>query len=242
MFPVDAERTELQRPDFTPRSGQSASKTYFRLSRWRTRRLLSQLASNLGAGPCPQDDAFLHALGVPFKPPAVFDLAGRDWLCIADGSRQGEARKFFAESVDLTAWTPASVPHDLKPAVGQTAAPWKSPGPAWLRKSFMLPAAQVGKEMALVLWVDAEESAFVWIDGHELVRCAEPRQGFSRLREYLVPAGLLREKNVLAIEVINVFGLGGLPRGPLRLDARDASPYYHPDYDADDNPFHWFPW
>ncbi len=49
MFPVDAERTELQRPDFAPRSGQSASKTYFRLSRWRTQRLLSQLVNNLGA-------------------------------------------------------------------------------------------------------------------------------------------------------------------------------------------------
>jgi beta-galactosidase len=242
MFPVDAERIELQRPDFTPRSSQSASKTYFRISRWRTQRLLSQLANNLGAGPCPQDKAFLHALGVPFKSPAVFDLAGQDWLCIADGSRQGEAKKFFAQSADLTAWTPASVPHDLKPAAGQTATPWKSPGPAWFRKSFTLPAAQSGKEMTLALWVDAEESVFVWINGHELVRCAEPRQGFSRLREYVVPAGLLREKNVLAIEVINVFGLGGLPRGPLQLDARDASPYYHPDYDADDNPFHWFPW
>jgi hypothetical protein len=50
MFPVDAERAELQRPDFTPRSGHSANKTYFRLSRWRTQCLLSQLANNLGAG------------------------------------------------------------------------------------------------------------------------------------------------------------------------------------------------
>ena len=54
MFPVDAERTELQRPDFPPPSGQSASKTYFRLSRWRTRRLLSQLANNLGPAPVPR--------------------------------------------------------------------------------------------------------------------------------------------------------------------------------------------
>ena len=163
-------------------------------------------------------------------------------MCIADGARQGEAKKFFALSADLTAWTPASVPHDLKPAAGQTATPWKSPGPTWFRKSFMLPAAQAGKEMTLVLWVDGEESAFVWINGHELVRCAAPRQGFSRLREYVVRAGVLREKNVLAIEVINVFGSGGLPRGPLRLEARGASSCYHPDYDADDNSFLWFPW
>jgi hypothetical protein len=94
----------------------------------------------------------------------------------------------------------------------------------------------------LVLWVDAEESVFAWINGHELIRCAEPRQGFSRLREYVVPAGVLQATNVLAIEVINAFGLGGLPRGPLRLDARGVSPYYHPDYDADDNPFLWYPW
>jgi hypothetical protein len=26
----------------------------------------------------------------------------------------------------------------------------------------------------------------------------------------------------------------------LRLEARDAGPYYHPDYDADDNPFLWY--
>jgi beta-galactosidase len=242
LFPVDAERAELQRPDFTPRGGQSANKTYFRITRWRTQRLLSQLANNLGGGPCPQDDEFLHALSVPFKAPATFDLAGQDWLCIADGSKQGEAKKFFAQSADLTAWTPASVPQDLKPAAGQTVQPWKSTGSTWFRKSFTLPAEQSGKELTLVLWVDAEESVFVWINGHELVRCAEPRQGFSRLREYVVPAGVLRAEDVLAIEVINVFGVGGLPRGPLRLDVRGASPYYHPDYDADDNPFLWFPW
>jgi len=74
-----------------------------------------------------------------------------------------------APSADLTAWTPATVPRDLKPAAGQTATPWKSPGPAWFRKSFTLPAAQSGQEMTLVLWVDAEESAFAWINGHELV-------------------------------------------------------------------------
>jgi hypothetical protein len=62
------------------------------------------------------------------------------------------------------------------------------------------------------------------------------------LREYVVPAGVLRAEDVLTIEVINVFGVGGLPRGPLRLDVRGASPYYHPDYDVDDNPFLWFPW
>jgi beta-galactosidase len=181
-------------------------------------------------------------LGRPFKPPVVFNLASQDWLCIADGSRQGEAQKFFAPNADLAAWTPVSVPHDQKPAVGQTAEPWKSVGPAWFRKSFTLPAAQSGREMTLVFWVDAEESAFVWINGHEMVHSATPRRGFSRLREYVVPAGVLREKNVLAIEVINAFGLGGLPRGPLQLDARGASPYYHQDYDADDNPFLWFPW
>jgi hypothetical protein len=242
MFPVDAERAELQRPDLPRHGGPSASKTYFRLSRWRTQRLLSQLANNLGAGLCPQDEAFLHALGVPFKSPVEFDLAGRDWLCIGDSSKQGEANKFFAQDADLTAWTPASVPNDLKPAAGQKAKPWRSVGAAWFRKSFTLPAAQSGKEMTLVLWVDAEESAFLWMNGHELVRCAEPRLGFSRLREYVVPAHTLREKNVLAIEVVNVFGPGGLPHGPLRLDACGASPYYYPDYDSDDNPFHWFPW
>jgi len=92
------------------------------------------------------------------------------------------------------------------------------------------------------MWVDAEESAYVWVNGKELVRYSEPRQGFSRLREYVVPAGTLREQNVLVIEVINLFGVGGLPRGPLQLEARGASPYYHPDYDADDNPFLWYPW
>jgi beta-galactosidase len=242
MFPVDAERTALQRPDFPPRGSPSGSKTYFRLSRWHAQRLLSQLANNLGASACAQDEAFLHALAVPFQPPATFDLAGQDWLCIADGSRQGETKKFFAPDADLALWTPASVPHDLKPAAGQTVQPWKSAGSAWFRKGFTLPAAQAGKELTLVLWVDAEESVFAWINGRELVRSAQPRRGFSRLREYIVPAGLLREKNVLAIEVINAFGLGGLPHGPLRLEARQSSPYYHSDYDADDNPFLWYPW
>ena len=53
MFPVDAERAELQRPDFPPRSGQSASKTYFRLSRWRTRRLLESTGQQPRRRPLP---------------------------------------------------------------------------------------------------------------------------------------------------------------------------------------------
>jgi beta-galactosidase len=242
MFPVDSERAALQRPDFTPRSGPSGSKTYFRLSRWRTQRLLSQLAANLGAGPCPQDEAFLQALSVPFQSLAAVELAGRNWLCIADGAKQGEAKQFFAPNADLSGWTPASVPQDLKPAAGQTAQPWKSAGPAWFRKDFTLPTVPSGNEMILALWVDAEEAVFVWINGRELVRCSAPRQGFGRLREYVVPTGVLREQNLLAIEVVNMFGVGGLPHGPVRLEARGASPYYHPDQDADDNPFLWYPW
>ena len=229
MFPVDAERAELQRPDFsTPPSGQSASKTYFRLSRWRTRRLLGQLANNLGAGPCPQDEAFLHALSVPFQSAGRLRPGRPDWLCIADGSRQGEAKKFFAPSADLTAWTPASVPHDLKPAAGQTAQPWKSAGPAWFRKSFTLPAAQSGKEMTLALWVDAEESAFVWINGHELVRYCRAATRFQPAAGIRRPGGRAAGEERAGDRGHQRIRLGRAPARPLATRCPRRQPLLPP--------------
>jgi hypothetical protein len=244
MFPLPQQRPELQRPDLAPADDpQAGGETYFRLSRWRAARMLSQLEANLGRGPHAVDNDFLQSLNAAPNEPESIDLASPDqWLGRHDPAHDGERRELFRAEADLSEWIVQPVPHDAAPAGRQVERLWSQPGSLWLRRSFAVPPGGVGQPATLVLRLDAEEVAFVWINGREIVHCDEPREGRGRIREYYLPPDLLAPQNVLTIRVHNFFGSGGLPRGPLRLDFRPPSPLYHHDRDADDNPFRWFPW
>ncbi|HEX6558070.1 MAG TPA: glycoside hydrolase family 3 C-terminal domain-containing protein, partial [Longimicrobiales bacterium] len=87
-------------------------------------------------------------------------------------------------------------------------------GVAWYRTSFMLSAAEAGQPARLSLGpIDDDE--ITWINGSEVGRTS----GYTRLRSYDIPAGVLRTgRNVLALRVADGGGGGG-PWG-------DASQYY----------------
>ncbi|MGV8093793.1 MAG: beta galactosidase jelly roll domain-containing protein [Mangrovibacterium sp.] len=104
-------------------------------------------------------------------------------------------------------------------------------GVAFYRKRFMAPASLQGKELYLVMG-KIDDFDQVYLNG-ELVGRTETLEQYSRssrrnrayslMRIYKIPAGLLRNKNLVSVEVNDTYGLGGIYEGPVGIVTRDAA-------------------
>ena len=245
LFPTGM-RQHLQRPhEFDRRPELLSERTYLRLSRWRAQRLIGQLAANLGAEPAREAGIFLDGLCTPQSVPPAIDLSHERWLAREAPPGAGEENGYYAaELADTSAWEAATVPHRFRPPAPReaTRTSFNAPTTVWFRRTFDAPADMIGQAAAVELFVPSTQAVYVYLNGEELPRTQETRHTFGRGRYYFIPRGLLAEQNTLVIRVRTFFGTGGLPHGPLQIVGRPQSPFYHEDYDADDNPFRWYPW
>lgn len=103
-------------------------------------------------------------------------------------------------------------------------------GIAFYRKRFLLPASLRGKELYLVLG-KIDDFDKVYLNGELIGRVEELDQysrfrrdrAYSLMRIYKIPAGLLRSKNLVSVEVNDTYGMGGIYEGPVGIVTRDAA-------------------
>lgn len=157
----------------------------------------------------------------------------------------------------------AAKKHEWKPLAIPTPNGWESAGlegvdgAVWLKTTFDLPAAWVGKDLTLSLGRIRDQD-FTYVNG-QLIGNDE---GISKKRRYRVPAAALRAgRNEVAVQVLNYFDKGGLigvkeqqpvfvayPEGadpatgvPLAATwqywVQDAEPPLAPSYQASYQPF-----
>ncbi len=246
-------------PNFLP----ADEKTYFRFTRWRQTRALSQLLGNLGAS-FKADDKFFSPEAE--EKPVILALAG-DWrgkqiqrLDAAPSPNPGHpdpgisenAKLAVAPDFDDAAWQNVAIPRDMD-MLGET---WKNAdGEAVFRKVIDVPAALVGPDLKLSLGIidDHDDTYFNGVRIGGLGQ--ETAAPYDKKREYTVPAKLVKQgANVIAVRVWDKFGGGGiLTNQPTELSLESTiipkakvATLYHPDYREDfelgDEPYRYYNW
>jgi beta-galactosidase len=243
-----------------PNSLNADEKTYFRFTRWRQTRALSQVLANLGA--TFEMDARIFTP----RPPAVAEKAvavvltgewrARQILRLdaspsadkghEDKGISAEAKSAVAASFDDSKWQAVSVPNNMD-SYGTT---WdNADGEAVFRKVIDVPKALQGQDLELSLGSvdDFDETYFNGVRVGGIGK--EHPTPWSAQRDYIIPANLIRPgKNVIAVRVWDRYGGGGLtsgnegalllhsPRATAEAEAKAAVKvpgFYHPDYRED---------
>jgi hypothetical protein len=237
-------------------------KTYFRFTRWRQTRALTQVLANLGAA--FEMDARIFSPRAAEKEPVV-SLVG-EWRARlikrldaspspdkghADPGMSEEAKRSVAADFDDAAWQVVKAPGGME----QYGGTWdKADGEAVLRKTIEVPAALQGQDLKLSLGsIDDHDDTYfngVRVGG----KGAETPDAYGVQRVYTIPANLVKPgKNVIAVRVWDKFGGGGFTSGDVKLfQLKSAKVWvaqaamYHPDYredfDLGDDPYRFYNW
>ncbi|MCS7048819.1 MAG: beta-galactosidase [Verrucomicrobiae bacterium] len=225
--------------------------TYFRYTRWRQTRALSQILANLGAT-FRQDRRFVELVQDPEHP--VF----------LDGIWEVQLTQRFEESLKRV-WNRdpgmseraaalvqpdcADAQWELRPVpalMESYGGPWATAdGEAVFRKVVELPAAWAGRDLYLSIG-RVDESDITFFNGEEIGRT----KNWEATRGYVVPGRLVQPgRNVIAVRAYDEGVCGGLIGPPERLYLvlrSDDKEFYHPDYLDDhklgDNPYRYYRW
>lgn len=119
-------------------------------------------------------------------------------------------------------------------------------GYGFYRKQFNLPSAYIQNENYLVLG-KIDDFDHVFLNGQQIgkVEDLEDYSSYNRdnsyriYRVYKIPSGLLKSENVIAVEVLDHYGVGGIYEGPIGLMSRDRMLRFLDNIDDerfDDNP------
>jgi beta-galactosidase len=238
-------------------------KTYFRFTRWRQTRALSQVLANLGAS-FTADEQFFSPRAE--EKPVIVAVAG-EWRAKqiqrlaaspspdkghADPGMSEEAKRAVAADFNDAAWQSVQVPRDMD-SYGDT---WKdADGEAVLRRVIEVPDALVGQDLKLSL-ASVDDHDDTYFNGVRIGGVGkENSAAYSVQREYTIPANLVKPgKNVIAVRVWDKFGGGGIASNrPEALMLQSAhvqpvktAPLYHPDYRDDfelgDEPYRYYNW
>jgi sialate O-acetylesterase len=101
-------------------------------------------------------------------------------------------------------------------------------GVAWYHKRFSLPESLMGRELYLVLG-QIDDFDKVYLNGEKIGEVAD-LPGYSRFhrdrawqlyRIYKIPSGLLRNKNLISVEVTDIGLNGGIYEGPVGITTED---------------------
>lgn len=103
-------------------------------------------------------------------------------------------------------------------------------GVAFYRKRFVLPVSLQKQELYLVLG-KIDDFDRVYLNGTLIGRVEDLEQysrfrrdrAYSLMRVYKIPAGLLRAKNLVSVEVTDNYGVGGIYEGPVGIMTREAA-------------------
>jgi beta-galactosidase len=254
-----------------PAAVPADEKTYFRLTRWRQTRALSQILANLGASFEMDERIFSpRAPRVAEKPVAVplggewrakqiqrLDAASTAEKAHEDKGISEEAKRAVAANFDDSKWQVVSVPVDMD-SYGET---WDSAdGEAVFRKTIEVPKALQGQDLKISLGSvdDYDETYFNGVRVGGIGK--EHPTPWSAQREYIIPANLIKPgKNVIAVRVWDRYRGGGLTSGDasaLTLQSPRVTSeaktivkdpgFYHPDYREDfelgDDPYRYYNW
>jgi beta-galactosidase len=243
---------------------EADTKTYFRKTRWRQTRTISQLLANLGAS-FATDTRPLR----PELPPAAapeLSMAG-EWRARllqslpaapspakghVDPSISEEAKALVGVDVNDGDWQKAQMPRGME-TIGKE---WNDrDGEAVFRRTFEVPESLQGGDLLLSLGT-IDDNDDVYLNGTRIGGRGESDEAnWSVKREYAVPANLLRKgQNVLAVRVWDRFGGGGFMgvEADMRLGFPSEAPkpkgpgLYHADYREDfeqgDEPHRFYNW
>lgn len=221
---------------------------YFRYTRWRQTRTLTQLIANLG-GAFTLDDRLFHPKNgcVPLNGPwkAAWTRAIPSGSSpTPDPGPSGAALALLETNADESNMQEVVLP-------GFWSAMEHQDGEAVFRKRFTLPADWQGRDMIVHLGAidDFDETR---VNGTKIGAIGvETKACWTVQRDYKVPARLLKPgENEIAVRIFDNFGGGGFAGASGRMEiAPDAAPMaslYHPDYRSDfplgDNPYRYYRW
>jgi hypothetical protein len=237
-------------------------KTYFRFTRWRQTRALSQVLANLGAtftgderlfSPRPEVTVPTVALGGDWRARQIQRLPaspsadkGHD-----DKGISAEAKRAVAADFSDADWQTVQAPRDMDSYGGAWA---NADGEAVFRKVIDVPAALAGQDLVLSLGAidDYDDTYFNGVRVGGIGK--ENSAPYNVKREYTIPASLIKPgKNVIAVRVWDRFGGGGFTSNlPAELVLRSTrvapkvAGLYHPDYRDDfelgDEPYRYYNW
>jgi sialate O-acetylesterase len=120
-------------------------------------------------------------------------------------------------------------------------------GVVWLRRHFTLPADRLQAHKVLTIGaVDDEDWTYLngQLIGH-IGQDTDPTDYWSALRQYPIPAGLLKAgDNVLAVRVNDLRQAGGIVKGPVGifLPGRWLASYYVNEPVTLDDPYRYERW
>ncbi len=235
------------------------SLTYFRYTRWRQTRAISQVLSNAGAS-FESNGHFFKALNSTRE---EIDLSGT-WLAslvnkkhmtisvisdIDDTGISESAMALIQSGGNDESFERVHVPMEME----KYGEDWYAAnGEVVFLKKFSLPQSFLGNDLVLDLGVIDDYDITYFNDS--IVGRVD--KGFDEVwgyeRKYHVPAGLLKAgENIIVVRVFDVYGKGGLLGSENNIciypEKFSVSPgYYHPDYRDDfklgDDPFRYFRW
>ncbi len=224
-------------PDAVP----AEQKRYFRFTRWRQTRALSQVLANLGAS-FRQDDKMLALLKTPDH---YINLAGHDWKAALTNpvpepvgratnhvKFSDKARSLVQPDASLQEFQDVWVPAYME-AYGEKWR-WVN-GEAVFRKAIQWPAHAAGKPAFISVGrVDERETTF--INGQEVGSSDD----WVAPRGHKIPANLLKAgENIIALRVSDANKHGGVCGSPSQIFIRvmgEDPGFYHSDYISDDVP------
>lgn len=225
--------------------------TYFRYTRWRQTRAVSQILANLGAS-FRQDRTMVSLLQQPEHPVFLDGLwevqltrrfeesLKRVWN--RDPGMSERAAALVQPETNDGQWELQPVPATMESYGGAWAT---ADGEAVFRKVVELPASWAGRDLYLSIG-RVDESDITFFNGEEIGRTKD----WQAPRAYVVPGRLVRPgRNVIAVRAYDEGVTGGMCGHPehlyLVLRPTDKE-FYHPDYLDDrklgDNPYRYYRW
>jgi hypothetical protein len=237
-------------------------KTYFRFTRWRQTRALSQVLANMGAtfttderifSPRAENKAPVVALGGEWRARQIQRLEASPSADKGheDKGISAEARSAVTADFNDAGWQVVQAPRDMDSYGGTWT---KADGEAVFRKTIEVPVALVGQDLKLSLGAidDFDDTYFNGVRVGGIGKENSAAHGVKR--EYTIPANLVKAgKNVIAVRVWDRFGGGGLTSNvpaELLIQSTRVQPrvvgLYHPDYRDDwelgDEPYRYYNW
>lgn len=225
--------------------------TYFRFTRWRETRALSQILSNLGAS-FKSDDIFFSPMPREISLPNKWQYQITLELPPSNSPEKvhsdpgiSEKAKELIENPSEKGWKETNVPGLLREFQ-------EIDGEAVFRATVEIPAQWQGRDLLLSLGaIDDFDSTFF---NGELVGSTDNRtpNWWSAPRTYTIPGRLVKAgKNTITVRVFDNYGGGGFAGKAQEMKIKLKEPpfpvdFYHPDYISDfplgDDPYRYYRW
>lgn len=246
---------------FNPLQFEADSLTYFRYTRWRQTRALSQLMANLGAA-FQNDAAIFRTLPQPVNKISLATEWKVAFTKILPGAKSTEyayldtgitdlAKSLTAENVDESAMI--AIPQPIEIEKVQSA--WEGlDGEMVYRKTVHIQASMLDEDLEINL-ATLDDFDQVYFNGI-LVGATDSsvKENWNFNRTYLVPSKLVKlGNNTIAIRIFDRYGGGGFTPSRINRELKlnnnhkvQSVKMYHADYRDDfelgDNPYRYFRW